>query len=484
MSVQKTALRGRGFAFLGVAAGLGLLSAIAPIADAQNGAQIADQIRNVLQPRDSSFLPAPLTDADFPPRHMEKEALGRLLFHDKILSGNMNISCATCHHPLTDTGDGLSLPIGEGGMGLGMIRNTGLDADAIHDRVPRNAPPVFNLGALQVTRMFHDGRVEVDPTWPSGFYSPAFMMLPLGLDSVLAAQAMFPVTSNTEMAGQLGESPIGDAATFGNLPLLWEMLAQRVRDVPEYVDMFVAVYDDVNDAADITMVHIANAIAAWEDGAFRSINTPFDRYLRGEHDAMSESAVRGINVFYNVAMCADCHSGSLLTDQEFHAIAMPQIGPGKDQNLPGFVDGRDDVGREAVTGDPNDRLKFRTPPLRNVALTGPWGHDGAYNTLEAVVRHHLNTDRAIQEYDTAQAALPSRPDLDAIDFACQNDPQRRRIVMEASELRAGPGGRLRRLSDQQFADLMDFLHALTDPASVDLRYTVPMQVPSGLPVFE
>lgn len=453
-------------------------------ASAQTTQQITEQLRKVLEPRDESFLPAPLTEADFPPRDADKEALGRLLFHDKILSGNMNISCATCHHALTDTGDGLSLSIGEGGIGLGVTRNTGIGPDAIHERVPRNAPHVFNLGALQVTRMFHDGRVEVDPTWPSGYFSPAYMMLPLGLDSVLAAQAMFPITSSTEMAGQIGENEVADAANFGNLFLVWELLAQRVRGIPEYVSMFEAAYDDVHAPEDITMVHIANAIAAWEDSAFRAIDTPFDRYLRGDHSAMSESAVRGMDVFYTVAHCADCHSGSLLTDQEFHAIGMPQIGPGKDQNLPGFVDGRDDIGREAVTGDPNDRLKFRTPSLRNVALTGPWGHDGAYNTLEGVVRHHLNTDRSIQQYDRTQAALPSRPDLDAIDFLCQDDPDRRRIVMEASELRSTRNGLLRRLSDQQFSDLMDFLHALTDPRSLDLRATVPMRVPSGLPVFE
>lgn len=453
-------------------------------ASAQGTQQIAEQLRKVIEPRDESYLPAPLTEADFPSRDMAKEALGRLLFHDKILSGNMNTSCATCHHGLTDMGDGLSLSVGEGGVGLGMTRNTGIGPDAIHERVPRNAPHVFNLGALQVTRMFHDGRVEVDPSWPSGYFSPAYMMLPLGLDTVLAAQAMFPITSSTEMAGQAGENEVADAATYGNLFLVWELLAQRVRNIPEYVDMFESVFDDVDGPDDITMVHIANAIAAWEDGAFRAIDTPFDRYLRGDQSAMSESAIRGMDVFYNIADCADCHSGSLLTDQQFHAIGMPQIGPGKDHNLPGFVDGRDDIGREAVTGDPNDRLKFRTPSLRNVALTGPWGHDGAYNTLEGVVRHHLNTDRAILEYDRTQAALPSRPDLDAIDFLCQDDPVRRRMVMEASELRSARNGLLRRLSDQQFSDLMDFLHALTDPRSLDLRATVPMRVPSGLPVFE
>ncbi|MCL4221765.1 MAG: hypothetical protein KJZ65_10410 [Phycisphaerales bacterium] len=475
-------LRGGYFLSLGL---VGLALTSPSIATGQSASEVVESIRQAVEGRDRSFLPPPLTQADFPPRDAKKEALGRLLFHDKILSGNMNISCATCHHSLTDTGDGLSLSVGEGGMGMGITRNTGVDEDAIVERVPRNAPHLFNLGATQVTVMFHDGRVQVDPSWPSGYFSPAFMMLPLGLDSVLAAQAMFPVTSAVEMAGGQGENPVADAALFGNLPLVWHLLAQRVRGIPEYADLFIEAFDDVDSASDITMVHIANAIAAWEDGVFRAIDTPFDRYLRGDHSAMSQSAIRGMNIFYNVAHCDDCHSGSLLTDQQFHAIGMPQIGPGKHHNLPGFIDGRDDIGREGITGDENDRLKFRTPGLRNVALTGPWGHDGAYNTLEAVVRHHLDTDLALQNYDVTQVALPSRPDLDAIDFIVHNDPVRRQMIAQASELRSQPGALLRpRLSERQFADLMDFLHALTDPHSLDLRHTIPMSVPSGLPVFD
>ena len=101
-----------------------------------------------------------------------KVELGAQLFFDKILSGNVNISCATCHHALTDTGDGLSLPVGEGGRGLGVTRDTGAGLDAVHERVPRNAPPVFNLGAREFTRLFHDGRVEPDVSQPSGFRSP------------------------------------------------------------------------------------------------------------------------------------------------------------------------------------------------------------------------------------------------------------------------------------------------------------------------
>ena len=130
-------------------------------------------------------LPAPVTDADYFANGAPdpaKVALGNQLFFDKILSGNMNISCATCHHPMTATGDALSLPIGEGATGLGVTRNTGGGADAVHERVPRNAPTVFNAGALEFTVMFHDGRVQPDPLMPSGFESPAGFNLPEGLD--------------------------------------------------------------------------------------------------------------------------------------------------------------------------------------------------------------------------------------------------------------------------------------------------------------
>ncbi|MCP4202769.1 MAG: cytochrome-c peroxidase, partial [bacterium] len=286
-----------------------------------------------------------------------KVELGRLLFFDKILSGNRNISCATCHHPLAATGDGLSLSVGEGGRGLGVGRDTGKGKKAIHERVPRNAPPVFNLGAKQFRRMFHDGRVERKKSAPFGMRTPAGADQPAGLENVLAAQAMFPVTSGTEMAGQAGENEVADAAGAGNLPWVWELLAERLRAIPVYVDLFVEVFDDVSTAADISYVHAANAIAAFEAKAWRADNSPFDRYLRGDKGAMSRAARRGMKLFYGRLDCVLCHSGKFQTDHDFHAIGMPQIGPGKGD---GF-DGREDFGRERVTGRAGQRYMFRTP---------------------------------------------------------------------------------------------------------------------------
>lgn len=425
-------------------------------------------------------LPRAVTNADYFNQgeySAELVELGRNLFFDKILSGNKNISCATCHHSLLDTGDGLSLPVGEGGRGLGMTRDNGEGLSAVHERVPRNAPPVFNLDAVSMDKMFHDGRIARDPSQPSGFKNPAGNNLPYGLNNPLAVQAMFPVTSATEMAGQAGENDIADAAAAGKLAGsdgVWAIIAERLRAIPEYVDMFTAAYPDISTAADITYVHAANAIAAFEGHNWRASNSPFDRYLRGDKKAMSDSAEKGMRLFYGKANCASCHSGKFQTDMDFHAIAMPQFGPGKG----GGVDGHDDFGREMVTGDVNDRFRFRTPPLRNVALTGPWGHDGAYNTLEAVVRHHLDPENGLQNYDMAEAVLIARADLDAIDFIVHNDWSRRNAIAQANEL--APMS----LSDKEVAYLIDFLNALTDQASIDLRKDTPRSVPSGLTLVD
>jgi len=410
-----------------------------------------------------------------------KVQLGKYLFFDKILSGNSNISCGSCHHAMTDTGDGLSLSIGEGGIGLGIMRNTGSGVDAVYQRVPRNSPPIYNLGAIQMTRLFHDGRVEVDNSKASGFGTPAGDELPAGLDNVLAAQAMFPVTSSVEMAGQAGENSIADAVASGNLAGpdgVWEQLARRLQSIPEYVQMFIEAYDDINDASDIKFVHAANAIAAFESSAWSSDQSPYDRYLRGDKTAMSLSAYFGMRLFYGKAGCSKCHSGIFQTDMEFHAIAMPQIGPGKGDNSAGYDDGREDFGRERVTGDYRDRFRFRTPPLRNVALTAPYGHCGAYDTLEAVVKHHLDPVNSLKSYDQSQAVLPSSPYLDESDFVVMNDPDRVQSIANKNELPPMS------LSERYVRYLVDFLHALTDTRSLDLRGDFPRQVPSGLPVYD
>ncbi|UCC57435.1 MAG: cytochrome-c peroxidase [Gammaproteobacteria bacterium] len=435
-------------------------------------------------------LPAP--DYDFRAPSPEKVELGRVLMFDKILSGNQNISCGTCHHSMADTGDGLSLPVGEGGKGLGVTRNVGSGPDLIHERVPRNAPPVFNLGDNSFHTLFHDGRVSTvgGEGFPSGCKTPAGHDLPDTLENVLACQAMFPVTSATEMAGQAGENSVADAAAAGNLAGpggVWELLAERLQSIPEYVDMFEAAFpqgpNKVKHASDITYAHAANAIAAFEGVAWRADNSPFDQYLRGDKGAMSENAKKGMELFYdgdsNGHACAECHSGLYQTDLDFHAVAMPQIGSGRGSNSPGQNEGKEDFGREQVTGNPVDTLKFRTPTLRNVALTAPYGHGGAYNTLRAVVEHHLDAVSALYDYNyNRQAVLPTHPTLDAENYAAMDDPAIVDYIAAHNEL--APFN----YSEEDVDRIIDFLHALTDPGTIDLRSNqdVVNGVPSGLPL--
>jgi len=312
-----------------------------------------------------NYLPEP--NHDFRTPSAEKVELGRVLMFDKILSGNENISCGTCHHSLADTGDGLSLPVGEGGVGLGVTRTVGSGDDLIHERVPRNAPPVWNLGDNSFHTFFHDGRVTNNPDegaamFPSGCKTPAGHDLPHNLENVLACQAMFPVTSATEMAGQSDgtvpgtENPVALQAFLGNLAGpggVWDLLAQRLQANGTYVTMFQAAFPgDVIVAGDITYAHAANAIAAFEGVAWRADNSPFDQYLRGDRNAMSNNAQKGMRLFYkgtgNGTACADCHSGLYQTDQSFHAVAMPQIGSGRGSNSPGKTGGHEDFGRDRL----------------------------------------------------------------------------------------------------------------------------------------
>lgn len=421
-------------------------------------------------------LPRAPRNADFRDPPSAQVELGRLLFFDPVLSGNRNTACADCHHPRFATGDGLSLSVGEGGTGLGPARTTGTGETLIEARVPRNSPALFNLGAREFTVMFHDGRLERDPAQPGGFRNPLGSDLPPGFAGVLSMQAMFPVTSPDEMAGQYNENGVAKAARRGDIVGpggVWAQLAGRLSAIGEYADLFVEAFDDVKAPDDITFVHAANAMAAFIAVAWRADDSPFDRHLRGQADALSALQRRGMDLFYGKAGCSTCHAGPFQTDHRYHAIAMPQIGPGKKAR---FETHNRDVGRMRVTGRDADAFRFRTPSLRNVALTAPYGHSGAYASLEAVVRHHLDPLGALAAYDPGQGVLPAHSGLADPDFAVLDDPAERAAIAAANELAPVV------LDDGDVAALIAFLHALTDPRSADLSSDIPARVPSGLPV--
>ena len=408
----------------------------------------------------SSEFPPPIEAGDFVDGGVpaaEQVELGRLLFFDPVLSGNRNISCATCHHPTLGLGDALALSVGEGGVGLGPERTTGDEIGTpIVERVPRNAPPIFALGHQDATFLFHDGRVTRDEL--GEFVSPAGEDLPPGLENLVAVQAMFPVTSPTEMAGQAGENAIADAASAGDLPAVWALIAERIQSIPEYRVLMHQVFGIAGD--EISYVHVANAIAAFEIDVWRSLNTNYDRFMRGDRSALSIAAFRGKGIFFRQGGCASCHSGPLFSDMQFHAIGVPQVGPGKGHGS----SGHEDIGRADISGDDADLYAFRTPPLRNVAFTGPYMHDGAFATLEAAVAHHMNQIGSLQTYVCGlegaggQLIVPSRPDLNRIDCLSHNDPAARSAI--AAEI---ANTSERKLSRRQFADLIAFLvEGLTD----------------------
>ncbi len=404
-----------------------------------------------------------------PPEFIEPDfesvELGRLLFYDPILSGNKNISCATCHHPRLGTSDGLSLGIGEGGIGLGSQRT--LDpVNTPEQRIPRNSPGLWNLGATEFTTFFHDGRLEADPSQPDGIRTPLGTHMRSGFKSALAAQAMFPVLSADEMAGHYSENDVSKAVRIGFLTQqggAWDKISARVAEIPEYAQRF----DEIAPDDEISFTAIANVIADFIAFEWRADNSPFDRAMRGESE-LSEETELGMSLFYGKAGCSNCHSGWFQTDHKFHSIAMPQIGPGKAARFENHV--RDD-GRLRVTGSSEDAFAFRTPSLRNVTLTAPYGHNGAYADLEDIVRHHLDPVASLQNYSIEMALLPDFPGAE--DKSPLLDQRHLGAIAQSNSLSKVA------LTDQEIERLLSFLTSLEDPAE---RLGVPDQVPSGLPV--
>ena len=182
--------------------------------------------------------------------------------------------------------------------------------------------------------------------------------------------------------------------------------------------------------------------------------------------SLSEAAMEGADLFFGKADCVSCHSGALFTDQQFHNIGIPAFGPGREGDI--------DQGRFLETDDPADKFAFRTPPLRNVQLTGPYMHNGAYIDLELAVRHHLDAENMLRNFETSQLHTNIQ------DVYVDSDSIEDRIVETLSPYAQTPP----ELSDSEISYLMAFLHSLTSPSATDLGHLVPESVPSGLPVSD
>jgi cytochrome c peroxidase len=389
--------------------------------------------------------------------------LGQALLFDKELSGNRDVACATCHTPATAMSDGQSLAVGTGGAGVAPARTLG----AGRQFVPRNAPTLLNA-AIGLSYVFWDGRVT---GFGGQFQTPAGTALPPGLPNLLAVQAMFPITNRTEMRGEPGDSDVfgkaNELAQFGDSQWveIWQAVMQRLLAIPGYQTLFAAAFPGIP-SSQFGFRHAATAIAAFETQALTKLDTPFDRYLRRDDNALTAEQKRGAVLFFGKATCSTCHNGPMLGANNFADVGVPQIGPGVGPELPL------DLGRGAIPGNDFYRFAFRVAPLRNAELSAPYFHDGAYPTLDAVVHHYNDVGTALTTFDSTQLA----PDVRA---KYHGDAATVTGVLQQLD------GRLRqplRLTETERAELVAFLKSLTDPSARNLSALVPASVPSGLPV--
>ena len=382
--------------------------------------------------------------------------LGQALAFDKILSGNRDISCMTCHLPSLGTGDFRSLSIGQGATGLGATRS--------HPQglfIPRNAPPLFNLHANKP--LFWDGRIFQDDA--GVFHTPAGLAITPDMQRVfefgtISILPLFPVLSREEMRAFAGN----ELALISNAEdnKVWQALMVRLGAIPEYRRMFEKAYPGQR-FNNMTFAHASNAIAGFFLSKLTFDNTPWDRFLAGDDQAMTPVQLQGAKNFMS-ARCSVCHNGGALTDNKFHNVAVIQFGPGQgDGDLK-----NDDFGRMRVTGNSAERYAFRTPPLRNVELTAPYGHNGAFFSLREFVAHYSESDKKLREFDIGQLE-------DVLEFTVL--PTFEQILLTRDPLLSGVV-----FPNQVIDEVTEFMKALTDPRARNLSGVMPTRVPSGLTI--
>lgn len=341
---------------------------------------------------------APLLAADAPlglspvpvpadnPQTPEKIALGKRLYEDTRFSGDGTVSCATCHDPAKAFGDGLATAEG--------IRK---------QKGTRNSPTVIN--AAYYDTQFWDGR---RPSLEEQAKDPFLNPIEHGLES-------------------------------------HEPILETIRKDTTYPAEFKKVFGA--EAKDVTIDHVVKAIAAFERTVIAG-DSPFDRYLYGgEENAISKAAKRGLELYRTKGRCQDCHAigqtEALFTDNKFHNLGVgfdkieanfmkiagafrkaKQAGQEIDETV--LTDQQaSELGRFAVTLSPSDIGRFKTSTLRNVAVTGPYMHDGSLQTLEEVMELY---NKGGEE----------NPFLDS-------------------------GIRPLNLTDQEIADIVEFMKSLTSP---------------------
>lgn len=312
--------------------------------------------------------------------------LGEKLFFEKALSGNRNISCASCHSPKRYSADGLPLGVGQGAtFSSSEIK---LNKGAI---LKRHTPHLINVGHPDVKRLFWDGRVsQFRSNWETPLKDlsgdPLQNEMAQGFESILAVQSIFPLISPEEMMGYKGENEIAEQTT----PITqWEKISTRLKSPllqKKYRQLIKKAFSI--DTKDLNIKHIGNSLAEYMTHFFASYQTPYDLYLQGDKSAMDIKGLKGMAVFFGKGRCFQCHNGKHLSNFQFMSSGAPQL----------TIQNSIDLGREEVNSRQNSRFLFKTTPLRNVALTAPYMHAGSLKSLEDVVNHYNDIGNSLSSY--------------------------------------------------------------------------------------
>ncbi len=202
-------------------------------------------------------------------------------------------------------------------------------------------------------------------------------------------------------AGSLEEQALGPIQNPIEMAETLHGVVKKLSKDKGYQVLFKAVF-----GTEVAPDGIAKAIAAFERTLI-STNSPFDRHIGGDKSALSESAQRGLELFQGKGRCVLCHNGPNFTDNKFHNIGVPQVGPNKE-----------DLGRYTVTKREADRGAFKTPTLRSIALTAPYMHTGGFKSLEEVIEFYNKGGEAVTGKDPFMSALnlTDQEKQDLIDF--------------------------------------------------------------------
>lgn len=287
---------------------------------------------------DLGALPLYVTDPADNPSSPEKVNLGRLLFFDPILSGNKDVSCATCHQPEFNYAEFLETSIGVNGVGSGSKRRF----------IETNDLPFVKRNSQSILNTAFNGIKNGELYEPEK--APMFWDLRA---KGLEMQALEPIRTLEEMRGN----------SFHEDKVLDEII-ERIRKIPAYSVLFSEAFSGEQEP--VNQLNLSRAIASYERTLIAP-NTRFDQYMRGDSNALSTSEKDGLNAFL-VTGCAKCHSGPMFSDYRLHTLGVPDT----------------DNRKESDAGINND-YAFRTPSLRNLRYTGPYMHSGKFATLEQVL---------------------------------------------------------------------------------------------------